>query len=300
MLGGSRVIFHIRHHRKLNKNEKDDLQEIINFAKENNVELCLENSDGLFAGDYLIDLLKEFPDLYFCLDIGHLNVALYNGSVKNLENFLKGIKDRVLELHIHYNNGQKDEHKELNKEGEEYFLKILKILDNDKQNMPLTLEGQVLRASDVIAYVSHDIDDAVRAEVIKEGDIPSHLIQIFGKWHASRIDKMVEDVVEASLDSDLEKIAMSREVSEAVVELRDFLYDKVYFNPQAMSELEKTQKILTDLYNHFIKNPGDYIKPYPNGDPVEKRVGDFIAGMTDRYALSLYEKIFFPLSWSGL
>lgn len=174
------------------------------------------------------------------------------------------------------------------------------IFDNEKQNMPSTLEGQVLRVSDVIAYVSHDIDDAVRAEVIKESDIPSHLIQIFGKRHASRIDKMVEDVVEASLDSGLEKIAMSREVSEAVVELRDFLYDKVYFNPRARRELEKTEKILTDLYNHLIKNPGDYIKSYPDGDPVENRVGDFIAGMTDRYALSLYEKIFFPLSWPGL
>jgi dGTPase len=174
------------------------------------------------------------------------------------------------------------------------------ILDNDKKNMPATLEGQVLRVSDVIAYVSHDIDDAVRAEVIKESDIPSRLIQIFGKWHASRIDRMVEDVVESSLKAGLEKIAMSREVSEAVVELRDFLYDKVYFNTQSRRELEKTEKILTDLYNYLINNPGDAIKPYPDGDPVENRVGDFIAGMTDRYALSLYEKIFFPLSWPGL
>jgi dGTPase len=174
------------------------------------------------------------------------------------------------------------------------------ILDNDKKNMPATLEGQVLRVSDVIAYVSHDIDDAVRAEVIKESDIPPRLIQIFGKWHSSRIDRMVEDVVESSLDAGLEKIAMSREVSEAVVELRDFLYDKVYFNPQSRRELEKTEKILTDLYNYLINNPGDTIKPYPDGDPVENRVGDFIAGMTDRYALSLYEKIFFPLSWPGL
>ncbi|UCC40918.1 MAG: deoxyguanosinetriphosphate triphosphohydrolase [Candidatus Aminicenantes bacterium] len=174
------------------------------------------------------------------------------------------------------------------------------ILNNDKQSMASTLEGQVVRISDVIAYVSHDIEDAVRAEVIKESDIPSHLIQVFGKWHASRIDKMVEDVVKASLDSGLEKIAMCREISESLVELRDFLYDRVYFNSQSRGELEKTEKILTDLYNHLIKNPADYIKSYPDGDSVENRVGDFIAGMTDRYALSLYEKIFFPLSWPAL
>ncbi|MBC8359702.1 MAG: deoxyguanosinetriphosphate triphosphohydrolase [Candidatus Aminicenantes bacterium] len=174
------------------------------------------------------------------------------------------------------------------------------ILDNEKENMPLTLEGQVVRVSDIIAYVNHDIDDAVRADVIKEKNIPSHLIQILGEWHASRIDKMVEDVVEASLKSDLEKIAMSKKIKKAVMELRDFLYEKVYFNPQSRDELKKTEKIITDLYEYILGSPDDYIKPYPMGDSVEKRVGDFIAGMTDRYALSLYEKLFYPRSWPGL
>jgi len=171
------------------------------------------------------------------------------------------------------------------------------ILDDEKQNMPLTLEGQVVRVSDIIAYVNHDIDDAVRAEVIKEKDIPSHLIQILGKWHTSRIDRMVKDVVEASLKSGLEKIAMSKEIGKAVTELRDFLYDRVYLNPQARPEIEKAEKIITDLYEYVLKNPEDYIKPYPEGDSLEKRAGDFIAGMTDRYALGLYEKLFFPRSW---
>jgi dGTPase len=111
---------------------------------------------------------------------------------------------------------------------------------------------------------------------------------------------MVDDVIKASLASELDKIVMSREIMEAVTKLRDFLYDRVYYNPHSRGELEKTEKILTDLYNYFLENPGDYIKSYPAEDPLEKRVGDFIAGMTDRYALRLYERFFMPLSWTIL
>jgi dGTPase len=174
------------------------------------------------------------------------------------------------------------------------------ILSKNKQDMPATLEGQLVRASDVIAYVNHDIDDAVRAGVIKAKDIPEHLVEIFGKWHASRIDKMVEDVVDSSLETGLTKITMSREIAEGVKELREFLYDCVYFNPAASAELRKTEKIMTDLFAYLMENPGDLIKPYPEEDSLERRVGDAIAGMTDLYALRLYEKFFFPRSWPVL
>lgn len=174
------------------------------------------------------------------------------------------------------------------------------ILNTDAQAMPQTLEGQVVRISDVIAYVNHDVDDALRAGVIQQEDISSRLFQTLGKYHASRIDTMVDDVIKASLALGLEKIVMSPEIMEAVTELRDFLYERVYYNPHSRGELEKTEKILTDLYNHFLENPEDYIKPYPAEDPLEKRVGDFIAGMTDRYALRLYERFFMPLSWTIL
>jgi dGTPase len=169
-----------------------------------------------------------------------------------------------------------------------------KILSTSTDEMPKTLEGQIVRVSDVIAYVNHDIDDAVRAGVISEADIPSHLVKILGKYHAFRIDTMVEDVVEASLKAKLERIMMSDEITQAVSELRDFLYEKVYFNPSSKAELEKTSKILTDLYQYVLENPDDLIKPYPEGDSLEKRAGDFIAGMTDLYALRLFERIFFP------
>jgi dGTPase len=166
--------------------------------------------------------------------------------------------------------------------------------------MPQTLEGQIVRISDVIAYVNHDVDDALRAEVIEKKDIPSRLYETLGKYHASRIDTMVDDVIKATLAQGLEKIVMSPEIMGAVSELRDFLYERVYYNPHSRGELEKTEKILTDLYHHFLEKPEDYIKPYPAEDPLEKRVGDFIAGMTDRYALRLYERFFMPLSWTIL
>ncbi len=163
--------------------------------------------------------------------------------------------------------------------------------------MPSTLEGQIVRVSDVIAYVNHDIDDALRAGIIKEEDIPAGLIKILGKWHATRIDRMVVDVVEASLATGLERIAMSDRIMKAVVELREFLYQNVYFNSAARDELRKTEKIIRDLFAFVMERPGEYIKDYPAGDPVVVRAGDFIAGMTDRYAMSLYEQVFLPKSW---
>ena len=163
--------------------------------------------------------------------------------------------------------------------------------------MPLTLEGQIVRVSDVIAYVNHDIDDALRAGIIKDEDIPAGLVKVLGKWHATRIDRMVMDVVEASLATDLERIAMSERIMRAVVELREYLYQKVYFNSAARDELRKTEKIITDLFGYIMERPEDYIRPYPPGDPVIVRAGDFIAGMTDRYAMALYEQIFLPKAW---
>ena len=171
------------------------------------------------------------------------------------------------------------------------------ILDEDAADMPKTLEGQIVRVSDVIAYVNHDVDDATRAGIIRDEDVPAHLVKILGKWHATRIDRMVMDVVEASLANGLERIAMSERIMKAVKELRDFLYEKVYFSPEAREELAKTEKIVRDLYARALERPADHIKPYPAADPIEIRAADFIAGMTDSYALALYEKVFFPHAW---
>ncbi len=168
------------------------------------------------------------------------------------------------------------------------------ILDDDPENMPSTLEGQVVRISDVIAYVNHDLDDAIRAGLIKEDSIPSKIVDILGKMHATRIDRLVMDVVETSLKNRLERIAMSPRIYQALIDLREFLYERVYLNQEARADLVKTKKIIKELYDYFLKNPDGRVKEYPKGDPLERRVADFIAGMTDRYALSIYEEIFLP------
>jgi len=168
------------------------------------------------------------------------------------------------------------------------------IFDDDPESRPCTLEGQVVRVSDVIAYVNHDLDDALRAGLVKEDSVPSRITDVLGKMHATRIDRLVMDVVETSLKNRLESIAMSQKIYQALIDLRDFLYDRVYLNPTARVDLMKTGKIIRELYEYFLQNPGEWIKDYPKGDPVERRVADFIAGMTDRYAIDIYEKIFLP------
>ena len=171
------------------------------------------------------------------------------------------------------------------------------ILEADPADMPSTLEGQIVRVSDVIAYVNHDIDDALRAGIIRDEDIPPHLIRVLGKWPATRIDRMVMDVVEASLGTGLARIAMNDRVMKAVLELREFLYQRVYYNSTAREELRKTEKIIRDLFAHVSENPEGFVKEYPADDPFIVRAVDFIAGMTDRYAMALYEQLFLPKSW---
>ncbi len=171
------------------------------------------------------------------------------------------------------------------------------ILSADPEDMPLTLEGQIVRVSDVIAYVNHDVDDAMRAAIIREEDIPPHLIRILGKWPATRIDRMVLDVVEATLGTRLERVAMSDRIMRAVLELREFLYQRVYFNSTAREELRKTEKIICDIFAYATQKPEGYVKDYPAGDSLIVRAGDFIAGMTDRYAMALYEQLFLPRAW---
>jgi dGTPase len=172
-----------------------------------------------------------------------------------------------------------------------------RILDAGEMEMSATLEGQVVRISDVVAYVNHDIDDGLRAEIIKPEDLPEHLIQVLGKFHANRIDTMVGDVVRSSLEADLDRIRMSDRIYAAVTGLRDFLYDRVYFSPEAERMTLKVEKILRDLYEYVLENPGDLVKPYPEEDSLEERARDVIAGMTDLYALRLYEELFSPPDW---
>jgi dGTPase len=163
-----------------------------------------------------------------------------------------------------------------------------------------TLEGLAVRVSDIIAYVNHDLDDALRADVIRKADIPKDIIRVLGDNHSKRIDTMVKDVIYHSLRTDLADLAMSEEVSAATYRLRDFLYERVYESKKIMGEFMKAKKILSDLYGYYL----DHIEEVFRDIPAEKKLNrhrmvcDFVAGMTDRFAMATYERLFLPQQWT--
>lgn len=183
------------------------------------------------------------------------------------------------------------------------------ILPEDGHELPATLEGQAVRVADIIAYLNHDMDDALRAGMIKEEDLPIHLRQVVGDNPSRRIDAMVRDLITETLRFDDGRLYLSPMMQETITELRSFLYDNVYRNPLVHNEFVKAQRIIRDLYEYFL----EYELPNGSGTPYAKRVPvndageekrlhrqvcDFIAGMTDRYALGLYTQIFMPTPWS--
>ncbi len=174
------------------------------------------------------------------------------------------------------------------------------IISSDPQSMPDTLEGQIVRVADIIAYVNHDIDDALRAGVISHNDLPQDCIASLGDSQARRIDVMVKDVLKVGKETDGEKITLSEPVMEKTVKLREYLYREVYFGTPVYSNFIKASKILRELYHYFIDHEDEFLTEYslPSLDePLERRVCDFVAGMTDRYAFNFYEKIFLPQPW---
>ncbi len=174
------------------------------------------------------------------------------------------------------------------------------IMPQSKSERAETLEGQVVRVSDIIAYVNHDLDDAIRADVIKRQDIPKKIAGVLGDTHSKRIDTLVKDFIHNSIDTDLEELRMSDEVSEATYRLRDFLYKYVYESDKIMSEFKKAKKVLKDLYEYYLEHIEEVFKDIP----IEKKINrhrvvcDFIAGMTDRFAMMTYERLFLPQQWT--
>lgn len=174
------------------------------------------------------------------------------------------------------------------------------IILSDPQSMPDTLEGQIVRVADIIGYMNHDIDDAIRAGVISYRDLPQDCINILGDSHSRRIDAMVKDVINVSGKVDKTEISLSETFMEATVKLRDFLYKKVYFGEVVYSNFIKASKILKELYYYFLEHEEEFLTESGmsnSTEPMERRVCDFIAGMTDRYAFNFYEKIFLPHPW---
>ncbi len=161
---------------------------------------------------------------------------------------------------------------------------------------PATLEGQVVRFADRIAYVNHDIDDAIRAGVLTEDDLPPAPLAVLGRTHGQRIATLVEDLVEASWDAP--DVQLSEEVGRALDELRAFLFDRVYLREEVRSEQEKAVGMLRALFRHYLEHPEEIPEEYHRapGD-LPTRVADHVAGMTDRYALRVYEQLFLPRGW---
>jgi dGTPase len=176
-------------------------------------------------------------------------------------------------------------------------------VDNPKYR-PETMEGQSVRVSDLVAYANHDVDDAIRAGLITNDDLPKECVEVLGRTNSERINKMVTDIIFETKKLGEKKVIISREVEEAMVELRRYLFDTVYMNDEVRKNFLKAKKLMKELYEYFCANPEEFWKIYGknarDGETIERSVCDFIAGMTDSYAISVYEKIFLPKKWQGI
>lgn len=183
------------------------------------------------------------------------------------------------------------------------------ILPKESSELAITLEGQVVRLADIIAYVNHDMDDALRAGILKDADLPVHLSRVLGDRHSQRISAMVRDLIVETLAADDGHLHISERMLEAITNLRTFLYDNVYRYPKVHSEFEKAQRIIRELYEYCLEN--GLVKRHGNSWSIvedsakwssekaaHRQVCDFIAGMTDRYALELYNHLFMPKPWT--
>jgi dGTPase len=164
------------------------------------------------------------------------------------------------------------------------------ILHHTGPGTPRTLEGQIVRLMDRIAYVNHDIEDAVRAGVISPADLPADEVAILGSTTSERLTTLVADTIEASRDADA--ISQSREVGQAFLRLRRFMFQNVYLAPPASLEADRAQRVVDALFTWFLDDPAR-LPPAAETDVVA-RVTDHVAGMTDRYALRLYRETFLP------
>jgi dGTPase len=162
-----------------------------------------------------------------------------------------------------------------------------------------TMEGQIARVADICAYVNHDIDDAVRAGILREGDLPADAVRALGTTSSQRINTMVTDAVTQTLAAGLEEVRMSEPVLSATLGLRSFLFEAVYENPRATSEFEKASGVLGGLWEKVRQRPDQFLDPVTiEVEGLDAAARDFLAGMTDRYAVALFEDLFVPRSWS--
>ncbi|MBO4890724.1 MAG: deoxyguanosinetriphosphate triphosphohydrolase [Lachnospiraceae bacterium] len=177
------------------------------------------------------------------------------------------------------------------------------ILNHKTKGMPSTLEGRIVRFSDKIAYIHHDMDDAIRGKILCEEDIPRHLRNTLGDTTTKRFDCFTHDIIRNSEDKD--DICMSDEIAEAMKELRQFMFDNVYTNPRVKSEETKAERLVEFLYDHFLHNPEKLPEEYTalmekRGTSLERAVCDYVSSMSDRYAVAVFNELFLPSSWKEM
>ncbi len=173
------------------------------------------------------------------------------------------------------------------------------ILNHQTIGNPHTLEGKIVRFSDKIAYIHHDMDDAVRGGILKESDVPKEIQDVIGSSTGARLDHFIHDIVTTSMGKN--DILMSEPVAEAMKKIRQFMFERVYQNPEAKSEEAKAEVLVETLYQYFLKHvddlPQEFLNLISEGEPRERVVCDYVGAMSDRFAISLYEDIFIPRSW---
>ncbi|GBC62369.1 deoxyguanosinetriphosphate triphosphohydrolase [Desulfonema ishimotonii] len=179
-----------------------------------------------------------------------------------------------------------------------------KIVPDNENEKPCTVEGQVVRFADIMAYLNHDLEDAIRSRVIREDEVPAFCSETLGETHPDRATTMMRDIIFSSRTEDGELIlSMSEAVHSAMSTLRQFLYENVYRSHKVHKEFIKAKKILSELYQHFTDHSSQLEQELinlemghlmHNGQSYERVVCDFIASMTDRYAMNLYARLFFP------
>ena len=176
------------------------------------------------------------------------------------------------------------------------------ILNHELNLTPSTLEGKVVRLSDKIAYMHHDMDDAIRGGIMKEKDVPERLAKIIGRTNGEWLDTFIHDIIATSMDTD--DITMSAEVYDAFLELRAFMFENVYTNPIAKGQEGKVEEMIKILYHHYLdhidKLPEYLKKMMYEGETKERVVCDYVSSMTDRYAVSVFEEVYIPKSWTVL
>jgi dGTPase len=175
------------------------------------------------------------------------------------------------------------------------------IVNHTSSGKPATLEGQIVSLSDRVAYINHDIDDAIRAKVISEEELPQDSVRILGDSHKVRIDTMVKDIIYHSMDRN--RISMSEPVGQATEILRDFMFRRVYIDSAAKAEEQKAMYVLKELFRYFMEHPQLMPEEYFKQIPVygeEQAACDYIAGMTDNYATRIFHELFVPSSWKQL